>query len=113
MDTTVFHSGDVIRVMDDRGEVSKLQKGHGEWNDSMSMVSVEYAQLLLCSCVAMSSSNAATSYLAPLTGYNIWETMALEPCVPPPPHIVHVANKYHINTIIINCTCTYILEAVK
>ena len=26
--------------MDDRGEVSKLQKGHGEWNDSMSMVSV-------------------------------------------------------------------------
>ena len=25
--------------MDDRGEVSKLQKGHGEWNDSMSVVS--------------------------------------------------------------------------
>lgn len=40
VDTTLYRSGDVVRVMDDRGEVSKLQKGHGEWNDSMSMVSV-------------------------------------------------------------------------
>ena len=38
VDTTLYRSGDVVRVMDDRGEVSKLQKGHGEWNDSMSMV---------------------------------------------------------------------------
>ena len=39
VDTTIFRVGDIVRVMDDRGEVSKLQKGHGEWNDSMSIVS--------------------------------------------------------------------------
>ena len=43
VDTTLYRSGDVVRVMDDRGEVSKLQKGHGEWNDSMSMVSEHVA----------------------------------------------------------------------
>ena len=51
VDTTIFRVGDIVRVMEDRGEVSKLQKGHGEWNDSMSIVSedlgrVHHGQLL-------------------------------------------------------------------
>ena len=35
----MFRIGDVVRVMEDRGEVTKLQKGHGEWNESMATVS--------------------------------------------------------------------------
>ena len=30
-----FKPGDVVRIMDDRAEVTKLQKGHGEWNEDM------------------------------------------------------------------------------
>ena len=30
-----FKPGDVVRIMDDRAEVTKLQKGHGEWSEDM------------------------------------------------------------------------------
>ena len=30
-----FKPGDVVRIMDGRAEVTKLQKGHGEWNEDM------------------------------------------------------------------------------
>ena len=33
-----FAGGDVVRVMDDMAEVTKLQQGHGEWNEHMAMV---------------------------------------------------------------------------
>ena len=31
-----------MRVMDNREEMVKMQKGFGEWNEDMSEVSVEY-----------------------------------------------------------------------
>ena len=38
----VFKAGDIIRIVDDMGEVVKLQKGHGEWNDDMALVRTEH-----------------------------------------------------------------------
>lgn len=35
----MFKPGDVVKIMDDRAEVTKLQKGHGEWNEDMQEVS--------------------------------------------------------------------------
>lgn len=35
-----YKRGDVVRVMDDLAEVTKLQKGHGGWIDEMSYVSL-------------------------------------------------------------------------
>ena len=34
----MFRAGDVVSIMEDRAEVSKLQKGHGEWNEEMTAV---------------------------------------------------------------------------
>ena len=34
----MFRAGDVVSIMEDRAEVSKLQKGHGEWNEEMTPV---------------------------------------------------------------------------
>ena len=35
MDVRVYKIGDVVSVNSDRGEVSKMQKGHGEWVEDM------------------------------------------------------------------------------
>ena len=35
----MFRPGDVVSIMEDRAEVSKLQKGHGEWREDMTAVS--------------------------------------------------------------------------
>ena len=35
----MFKAGDVVSIMEDRVEVSKLQKGHGNWNEEMTAVS--------------------------------------------------------------------------
>ena len=35
----MFRAGDVVSIMEDRAEVSKLQKGHGEWREDMTAVS--------------------------------------------------------------------------
>ena len=34
----MFKAGDVVSIMEDRAEVCKLQKGHGEWNEEMTPV---------------------------------------------------------------------------
>ena len=34
----MFRPGDVVSVMEDRAEVCKLQKGHGEWSEEMTAV---------------------------------------------------------------------------
>lgn len=36
----MYRIGDVVSVCDDRGEVSKLQRGHGEWVENMTEVHV-------------------------------------------------------------------------
>ena len=36
----MFRVGDVVSIMEDRVEVSKLQKGHGEWREDMTAVSI-------------------------------------------------------------------------
>ena len=41
-----FARGDVVSVMDDMAEVTKLQQGHGEWNEHMAMVNHSIARLL-------------------------------------------------------------------
>ena len=38
METPVYSIGDVVSVNDDRGEVSKMQKGHGDWVEDMTEV---------------------------------------------------------------------------
>ena len=38
VDVPMFRAGDVVSIMEDRAEVSKLQKGHGEWNEEMTAV---------------------------------------------------------------------------
>lgn len=40
VEAPVFRMGDVIRIMDDDTEVSRMQKGHGEWNEAMSKVTL-------------------------------------------------------------------------
>ena len=42
-----FKPGDVVRIMDDRAEVTKLQKGHGEWNEDMLDVSVSIVHKII------------------------------------------------------------------
>ena len=39
VDVPRYQVGDAVRVMDDRAEVSKLQKNHGGWVEEMSDVS--------------------------------------------------------------------------
>ena len=39
VDEPMFRPGDVVSIMEDRAEVSKLQKGHGEWREDMTAVS--------------------------------------------------------------------------
>lgn len=34
----MYSIGDVVSVNDDRGEVSKMQKGHGDWVEDMTEV---------------------------------------------------------------------------
>ena len=36
----MFRAGDVVSIMEDRAEVTKLQKGHGEWREDMTAVSI-------------------------------------------------------------------------
>ena len=51
-----FKPGDVVRIMDDRAEVTKLQKGHGEWNEDMldvSHLSTPNLDRLLCMTVCI------------------------------------------------------------
>jgi len=38
VDGPMFRPGDVVSVMEDRAEVCKLQKGHGEWSEEMTAV---------------------------------------------------------------------------
>jgi len=45
-----FARGDVVRVMDDMAEVTKLQQGHGEWNEHMAMVNHFITWLLYIFC---------------------------------------------------------------
>ena len=40
MNVPMFRAGDVVSIMGDRVEVSKLQKGHGEWREDMTAVSI-------------------------------------------------------------------------
>ena len=40
MNVPMFRAGDVVSIMEDRVEVSKLQKGHGEWREDMTAVSI-------------------------------------------------------------------------
>ena len=47
----VFRVSDVVYVMDDRGEVAKMQKGHGEWAEDMALVyTVHTTQLYIIIC---------------------------------------------------------------
>ena len=39
VDVPMFRAGDLVSIMEDRAEVSKLQKGHGEWREDMTAVS--------------------------------------------------------------------------
>ena len=39
VDVPMFKPGDVVSIMEDRAEVCKLQKGHGNWNEEMTAVS--------------------------------------------------------------------------
>ena len=39
-DLPSFEARDVVRVIDDIGEVFQLQKGHGEWSDDMALVRI-------------------------------------------------------------------------
>ena len=48
----VFRVSDVVYVMDDRGEVAKMQKGHGEWAEDMALVYTVHATLLY-TCIYM------------------------------------------------------------
>ena len=51
-----FKPGDVVRIMDDRAEVTKLQKGHGEWNEDMldvSLLSTPNLDCFLCMYVCI------------------------------------------------------------
>ena len=43
----MFRAGDVVSIMEDRTEVSKLQKGHGEWNEEMIAVRNNLQTLVL------------------------------------------------------------------
>lgn len=38
-----FRIGDTVRVMEDLEEVTKMQKGHGEWNETMQSVRMRLA----------------------------------------------------------------------
>lgn len=39
----MYSIGDVVSVNDDRGEVSKMQKGHGDWVEDMTEVHMYFA----------------------------------------------------------------------
>ena len=55
MDTPIFHVGDVVRIMDDVTEVKRMQRGHGEWNDSMTEVNLLTFPLSSCIIAAILS----------------------------------------------------------
>ena len=38
VDIPIYKFGDVVQVLEDIVEVQKLQKGHGGWNDDITMV---------------------------------------------------------------------------
>ena len=39
---TSFSVGDIVKILDQVHEVKKLQRGHGEWTDSMKDVSATF-----------------------------------------------------------------------
>lgn len=45
-----FHVGDLVTIINDAAKVQQLQKGHGEWVDTMRNVSVPFSYTNLNCC---------------------------------------------------------------
>ena len=79
VDIPGFECGDVVRMISDMAEAYRLQKGHGEWNDDMALVT----RMMLCVHVFNANYSTAliVTYVLPIPCFSIRYGKIFQDCV--------------------------------